>query len=67
MRKLAVVFIDSLGNSVVKNTNHVPRIGDKVGIFNYRPLPQVRDVLWWPDDGIKKLLKQDIDVVITVG
>lgn len=65
---MKMLFINKLGHNEIKESEILPRIGDKVDMF-YRPFPTVNQVLLWPSSELLKELRCDgltIDAVITV-
>jgi hypothetical protein len=61
----SLIFISSrAGMTEIKNTDILPRIGDKVDMF-YMPLPKVVDVILYPSlETTKQLVfKEEVDLV----
>ena len=49
----------------LRQCDSVPRIGDSVDMW-YRPLPIVKQVVWWPNEEMRKVfdLDESVDVVV---
>lgn len=69
-----VLFVNGFSNEVIlKETNIIPRVGDKIGLFNYLPSQEVRTVLLWPHKEIKSqtkinfLITEDFDAIVMVS
>lgn len=64
---MRILFITEMGHNTIKETNILPRVGDKVDVF-YRPFPVVENVLLFPS---KKLLEEfginEVDAIVTLG
>lgn len=66
---MKILVISEFGNAEIKESEIVPRVGDKVDMF-YDPSPTVNSVLLWPT---KKRLKDlnvvdmDIHAIVTVS
>ena len=64
-----ILVINQFGQNEIKQSEVIPRIGDKVDMF-YEPLPSVTQVVMWPSKercdslGIEITLR--IDAIITV-
>ena len=66
---MKILITNQFGNSEVKETNILPRIGDKIDVF-YEPMPAVDNVLLWPSEKRLRLLGMGgtgIEVVVTVS
>lgn len=64
---MRVLLISKFGQGVIKETNIIPRLGDKVCLF-YQPYPTVTNIIFWPDESLKKEFgfTENIDVIITL-
>ncbi len=63
---LNVICIDEFGNNEHVVLPAAPRIGDKIPVFNRRPIPTVTEVCWLPHR-IDKNLPSHIDLVVTMN
>jgi hypothetical protein len=71
---MKILLIDSFHQNIVLETNVIPRIGDSLGCFNYKPFPIVQTVLLFikpefleeaHDFGEKELNAiKDIDIIV---
>lgn len=53
---MKILFVNEFGQSELKETEILPRIGDNVDMF-YKPYPKVTSVLLYPnEDTAKKLM-----------
>lgn len=64
-----VLIISKYGTVESKQVNHIPRIGEKIGMF-YQPYPTVQEIIWWPDSDVIRSLgfddSENIEVIIAV-
>lgn len=66
---MKILIVSTIGKGEVKESDFIPRIGEKVDMF-YHPMPTVTSVTNWPS---KELLKQvsaenmDIKAIVTVS
>ena len=64
-----VLYVDDFGNCyAVKNTDVIPQIGNKVGLFNYVPRPRVSVVLIHPPRSETEKFKfgSEFDILVVV-
>lgn len=59
---MRILIVDSLTESIVKECDHVPRVGDRVHV-SYVPAPKVAQVLWWPSDKILQTYYSGIEKI----
>lgn len=62
---MKILFINEFGQSEIVEMQHVPRIGDRVPVFGFMPIPTVKTATWLPQR-IDANIPKDIDLVITV-
>ena len=66
---MKLLIINGLGNGEIKESDFIPRVGEKVDMF-YHPMPTVSQVVNWPS---KEVLKQvnaeniNIQAIVTVS
>lgn len=62
---MKIFIINKYGQTKIKDTDILPRIGDNVDMF-YMPHPTVKHVLLWPIEGSLNITDKDIDAIVTV-
>lgn len=64
---MKLLIINTCGKATIKETNILPRLGDRIDMF-YKPLPRVIGVCLFPTKETLKELNVDdvIDAVVTV-
>jgi hypothetical protein len=66
---MKLLIINGFGKGEIKESDFIPRVGEKVDMF-YRPMPTVSQVVNWPS---KEVLKQvnaeniNIQAIVTVS
>tara|TARA_R110000850_G_scaffold217964_1_gene343540 strand:- start:491 stop:697 length:207 start_codon:yes stop_codon:yes gene_type:complete len=65
-----ILVINQFGKGEIKDSDFLPRVGDKVDMF-YEPLPTVTQVVMWPSKERLSALKHnsflDVIAIITVA
>jgi len=63
-----ILIIDKYGKGLTITSDVIPRVGDRIGAFEYQPLPVVETIIWWPSDTLLQEMGvyKKIDVLIMV-
>ena len=65
---MLIIIISAYGQSEYRNTDILPRMGDRVDMF-YKPFPSVSSVLLYPSSDTQKEmgLTDAVDAIVTVA
>ena len=64
---MKLLIMTTCGQAVIKDTEILPRLGDKIGMFYSSPSPTVISVCLFPDfDMLKDITEDSIDAIITI-